>query len=516
MKIDQKKVMLVFIDGWGLSLSWRGNLLHNLGRPFLNNLYNLGYFFVLKPKSPKSKAVFRKENHAAIARGKFYQTAKNIIDKNILHKRFNSNLVLEQLAKNSVHHQSSNHIIGFLGDDGVCADLEYYFAVLKLFKKFKSDRVYLHLIVSDLEKTDRTLQNLTQLENFLIKENLGEIASLCGIDNFNQDNYQKAYISALCDARGKRAVDSSQCLIGHLSRSKSLSTLEPSLIYRAGKPIAQINDFDSILYINLIDEPFKEIAALMAFNAKKSKKLYNIDTVFLMGMVDTGKNLQNTAYHAELAFPTLADVIDRNNLRQTYLGDAGSADFIYDNYDSQNKESSDLKNIKIFNYHHKFDFETEKHLIYSICRKQVDIIKENSSPIIFTFLSSLDNTLRHGNIEQTMQVIKYLESNLLEVAHHALDNNYQLVLTSANGLAEDYQLLNNNPLARLSQQGSNNYVPMILINNPGSLLNKTTRFKPYSLESLLNTKHSVIDIAPTVLKLLDIEIPRDMRGTSLI
>ena len=98
-----------------------------------------------------------------------------------------------------------------------------------------------------------------------------------------------------------------------------------------------------------------------------------------------------------------------------------------------------------------------------------------------------------GDIEVAVEGLKYVDNALREICELADDNFYKVIITSDHGNIEDF-----NSSLRLLR--TNNLVPFIIRDK----------------KVVLKHKGNLTQIAPTILKYMDIAIPKEMQNTNVL
>ena len=140
-------------------------------------------------------------------------------------------------------------------------------------------------------------------------------------------------------------------------------------------------------------------------------------------------------------------------------------------------------------------------------------IKKGTHDFVVVGLSNLDLVSATGDLEESKEAAKFLDKNLGKLVDAVLKQNGVLIVTAAYGHAESMI----NMATELPQSGiTNNPVPFIIVSH--KYQGKTIGL-PDTLDddpSLVETVGTIDDIAPTVLKILNIQPPDSIEGKSLI
>lgn len=140
-------------------------------------------------------------------------------------------------------------------------------------------------------------------------------------------------------------------------------------------------------------------------------------------------------------------------------------------------------------------------------------IKKSSADIIFVSLANLDLVTATGNFKAAQEAARALDKNIGKLVNAILKQNGLLIITAAYGRAESMI----NMGTELPSLGiSSNPVPFIIIGDEYE--GKTIGLSdPLNGDlSLLASAGTLYDITPTILKILDLPLPENLKGESLI
>ena len=155
------------------------------------------------------------------------------------------------------------------------------------------------------------------------------------------------------------------------------------------------------------------------------------------------------------------------------------------------------------------DFEQASQILV---KKLVSAIKKGEDNFIILNLSNLDLAAKSGNLKKTKETLKTFDLWLQKISDTLFKYRGTLVLTSAYGRAE--ALLN--PYSGLVQTSiTNNPVPFLVISqaHAGQTIGSDVLSEDLSL---LSPSADLSAVAPTILSLLNIKIPGDFPGKSLL
>ncbi|KKQ79409.1 MAG: 2,3-bisphosphoglycerate-independent phosphoglycerate mutase [Candidatus Moranbacteria bacterium GW2011_GWD2_38_7] len=199
-----KPVVLVVLDGWGISNNSKGNVLKETELPTIEKLDHY-YPMTTLQASGISVGLFWGESgnsevgHMALGAGKIVYQNLPRITLSIQDRTFFSNPALSKVMDSIKEKDSSLHLMGLIGQGSVHSYMEHLYAILEMAKEKEISKVYVHVFTDgrDSPQTSGT-KSIQDLQNHMKSIGVGKIASLSGRNwgmdrNNNWDRVEKAY-----------------------------------------------------------------------------------------------------------------------------------------------------------------------------------------------------------------------------------------------------------------------------------------------------------------------------------
>ena len=494
-------VTLIILDGFGISKEKFGNAITSAGTPNLDKLIKMYPNTTLKASGnavglPEGQMGNSEVGHLTLGGGRVILQDLMKIDNDIKTKAFFNNKNLLKALNHAKENNSALHIMGLLSDGGVHSHINHLFAIIDMAKQNGLKKVYIHAFLDGRD----TLYNsgkgyIQQLEDKL-KGTDYKIASLSGriyaMDREQRyERLQKAYNVLIY---GENYKDES-----------ALDAIEDS--YKQGvydefvKPIllvkdATIKDDDSVIFFNYRSDRARELTSALTdenFNHFKTKKFKNLLFSPMEEYSAEFKKL-NVIYPPETIEDNLSAIISKNGLKQFHIAETtkyahvtfffnGGIEKPYEGEDRKLIESIDTQD---FSYYPKMK-------AIEITEATLDAIASAKYDFVLVNYSNPDMIGHTGNFEATKQAIACVEKQAYALALATLMAGGDCIITADHGNAE-YMIDKN---GKKITSHTTNPVPVILVSE---------RYKKVRLKRGC----SIANIAPTVLKLLNLEIPSTM------
>lgn len=539
-------VVLVILDGWGIAPDSPGNAITKANVPNLKTFLS-GYPHTVLTASGEAVGLPRGEvgntetGHLNLGAGRVVYQDLLRINMSISNDSFKRNEALLAAIKHAQDNGSDLHLLGLVGSGGVHSSVDHLYALTSLCKQRGLDRVYLQLFTDGRDSPPNTaVSYLQQIENVLQNEKIGTIASIMGrywaLDrDFHWERTEKAY-RALTRGEGKLTQSYQEELQNSYAQGVTDEFINPVILTKDGKPRSLIKENDAVIFFNFrIDRPRQLTRAFVFedFSAEnqeafdfdpyqiKYKKTHLLEATPVGGF-DRGVKIKNlffvtmtqyektTLKYVNVAFPPtvvnlpLGGVISQNGMRQVRLAESEKERFV----------------TFYFNGQREFPFPgEERKIVPSQKVATYDLKPEMSAPeITETFLQLVGNTNQYnyslyvinfanadmvghtGNIKAAKVACETVDQCLGKIAQRVRSIGGVLIITADHGNVEEMLTSENS----VDTEHSVNPVPFAIVSN--IFLGRNT-----SLPSGV-----LADVAPTILKLLNISKPSEMTGRSLI
>ena len=499
----KKKVMLCILDGWGEAESSSYNAISEAKKNNFDQIVNK--YGMIK--------LFASEQQVGLPNGQFGNSevghmnigAGRVILQDILRigKGFeNGYIENHQTIKEIKLNCKRIHICGLLSDGGVHGHQDHLFKMVEIFKKTDLE-ILLHCFLDGRDSSPISgLENVKKLSEMIKNNKNIKIVSLCGrffsMDRDNRwDRIEKAY-KAIIEGTAEKKKNFIQAIQESYNNKVTDEFFKPISHdgYDGVKP------GDGFFITNYRSDRVRELLTAIfdeKFNEFERKKTAN----FFMpsSMVEYSKRLKkkiSPIIKPLKIIKSLGEVLSKNGLSQlritetekyahvTYFFNGGVEE-------SFNKEERILiPSPRVETYDKKPEmaaFELTAEL-----EKRIDSEKYE---FILTNFANPDMVGHTGNLKATIKAIEIVDQCLGKIFEKCIKKNYILIITSDHGNAD--LMFNLNESIKCTTH-SINPVPFIICGD-------------YKFNKRNGT---LADIAPTILKIMNLKIPDEMEGTALI
>ncbi|MEP7167149.1 MAG: 2,3-bisphosphoglycerate-independent phosphoglycerate mutase [Candidatus Woesebacteria bacterium] len=537
-----KPVVLLILDGWGIGPANAGNAITRANTP------NMRKYWVSFPHTqltasgeavglPRGEDGNTETGHLNIGAGKIVYQDLPRINMSIADGTFGTNRVFLEAFEHVKKNNSALHLMGLVGSGGVHSNIEHLYALLSAAKKNGlGENVFLHLFTDGRDSPPTSaISFVTQIQEQCKSLGIGQIATIIGryyaMDRDKRwDRTQLAY-DALTVGSATCTSDPLAIIQERYKAGETDEFIKPiSVCAHDGKPKV-ITDKDAVIFYNFrIDRPRELTKAFVLPNFESGISSEGFDPytvkyhhthiqqqpaatqtfqrqkilkdLYFVTMTEYERGLPtNIAYPPQTVEMPLGRVIEQRALKQLRMSETEKERFV----------------TYYFNGLREDAFSGEDHII--IPSKKVatyDLAPEMSArEITQTFLEKLNGDFydfvcinlanadmvgHTGNLTAAMKAIEIVDECVGKIVAAVTIRGGVVLITADHGNAEE---MINNETGEIDTEHSAYPVPLYLIGNQ------------FQNQSTMLQSGILADIAPTILKLMDIPRPDSMTGRAL-
>lgn len=509
MKLSRRPGMLLIMDGFGLSQNKYGNAIASAKKPNLDRLFKEFPHTELNASGeavglPDGQMGNSEVGHLNIGSGRIVYQDLTRITKSIESGSFFENPILLSAAKNTIDKNSTLHLMGLLSDGGVHSHINHLIALLKLAKKQGVSKVKIHCFLDGRDVPPKcAIKYIEELESAIDKIGVGEIADISGryyaMDRDNRwDRIEQAYNAVVC-TKGRTFNSAKESIEFAYQKGESDEFVIPSCITTSSA--SGISDNDSIVMFNFRPDRARQITrAIVDPDFENFKRMRVLKNLKFVCMTEYAADMPNVeiAYPPENIKNTLGEYIASlgfNQLRIAETEKYAHVTFFFNGgveKPNRNEDRILIPSPKVATYNLKPEMSA-----FEVKDKVITCIKEERYDFIILNFANCDMVGHTGDMEATIKAVEAVDSCVGEIADAILEVDGNLLITADHGNA-DVML---NKAGNTVTAHSLNKVPFIYVAN-------TT--KPFI------SAGSLCDIAPTLLKIMGLEIPPEMTGNTII
>lgn len=503
------RVLLCIMDGWGINKA---------GCPKDATISAQTPNFDRLKKEEKYTEIFADGEHVGLPEGQMgnsevghlnlgagrivYQELTRI-NKEIKDGDFFKNQEFLNAIKHVKENDSALHLFGLVSTGGVHSSLDHVYALIKLAAEQGLKKVYLHAFLDGRDTPPQSaVEFLAQLESELAKYNLPQIATISGryyaMDRDNRwDRVEKAY-NCLLLCEGNKAESADDAIKTSYKEGVTDEFVIPTCI--TGEE-SRIHDNDSIIFFNYRPDRAREITKAIMFK--------DFDGFQRKAVRDNLYYVMFTQYDETFPYPVafppqkltniLGDVLDAHGIKQFRTAETEKYAHVTFFFNGGVEEPNKLETRKLISSPKVATYDLQPEMSAdAVCDEVLKAIDNPEYKFILVNFANPDMVGHTGVFDAAVKAIETVDNCVGKIAQKAKENGVTMLLTADHGNAE---CMEDPQTHKPFTAHTTNPVPFLVINDSDVELKNTG---------------ALCDVAPTILKILGIEQPKEMTGTSLV
>jgi len=442
--------------------------------------------------------------HLNIGAGRIVYQELQRINVGIREGTFAKNPVLLRALHLAKSQNKKLHLLGLVSDGGVHSHINHLKKIIDCCKTESVSSVFIHAFTDGRDTDPKSgFGFIKNLQEHLDSTGTGKIATVSGryyaMDRDKRWERVKLAYDTLVNGRGYSGKDALQIIEESYAAGVTDEFIKPSVVTDpSGQPLACISDGDVVICFNFRTDRCREITEVLTqkdFPDLGMKKL-SLDYTTMTEYDHHFKNVHVMFENDDLKM-TMGEVVAKNMLTQIRIAETEKYPHVTFFFSGgRENEFEGEKRImvpspKVATY----DLQPEMSAV-GITDAIIPEINHKTANFICLNYANADMVGHTGDFQAAIRAVETVDQCVERVATAALANDYAVFITADHGNA-DYMI---NPDGSPNTAHSLNLVPYFILDNqwhgnvhPGKLA----------------------DIAPTILKLMGYEIPREMTGNVL-
>ena len=505
--MNKKPLMLMILDGWGISACPSCvNAIKNADPKEFENLISNYPNSKLEASGeavglPVGQMGNSEVGHLNIGAGRVIYQPLVRISKDILSEDFFKKESLIEAFTAAKEKNVSLHFGGLVSDGGVHSHINHIFGLLEMAKKYDLKKVFVHAFLDGRDTPPSSgVKYLQLLEDKMKELGVGKIATISGryfaMDrDKNWDRTKKAY-DAMTVAKASSFNSAKEAILSSYSNNKTDEFFEPTVIDKNGI----IKEHDIFINFNFRPDRARQITrALNDLEFTHFERTIKPVTVFCMRQYDSTIEAPIIYKDPEI-INTLGEVVSNAGLKQFRTAETEKYAHVtfFFNGGKENQYPGEERKLvhspKVATYDMKPEmsaFEVTKGAIEALDSKKFDVLILN--------FANPDMVGHTGILSAAEKAIFAVDKCIKKIVDKILELDGTILITADHGNAE----LMEDPETHVPYTAhTTNLVPFIYVAN--------------DTKNIKLTDGKLADIAPTMLKILGLDIPKEMTGNILI
>lgn len=506
---------LLILDGFGYRKEKEGNAIKTDGVANIKALWDSYPHTLLQASGmdvglPAGQMGNSEVGHLNIGAGRIVYQEFTRISKSIDDGEFFQNPAFLGAVENCKKHDSALHLMGLCSDGGVHSHLTHLYALVKLAKDHGLEKVYVHCFMDGRDVPPTSGKGYVEQVDAKLKElGVGRIATVMGryyaMDRDNRfERVEKAY-AALTYGEGLTASSAEEAMQQSYDAGVTDEFVVPTVVLTDGKPTATIQAQDSVIFYNFRPDRAREISRAYIFEDFDGFERKNgFFPLYYVSMTQYDKTFEG---HLQIAFKpqsmhnTLGEYLAKMGKTQLRIAETekyAHVTFFFNGGVEAPNEGEDralIASPKVATYDLKPEMSA-----YEVTDEAVRRIESGKYDVMILNFANCDMVGHTGVMDAAVAAVHAVDSCVRMVVEAIQKTGGRCIITADHGNAE--YMWDEKAQVPFTAH-TTNPVPCILVDDSRK-----------SVE--LREGGRLCDLAPTLLDLMELPVPQEMTGKTLI
>jgi 2,3-bisphosphoglycerate-independent phosphoglycerate mutase len=506
--MNNKKVMLLILDGWGYGKQDKSDAAFAANTPFFDSILSKYAHSRLEASGeavglPAGQMGNSEVGHMNLGAGRVVYQELGRINKAISDGSIKTNKTLVDAFEYAQKNNKAVHFIGLLSNGGVHAHINHLKGLCDAANEKGLKDVFIHGFLDGRDTDPNSgLGFVNELEDHL-KHSTGKIASLIGryyaMDRDSRWERVKLAYDLLVKGTGELATDAAVAVGKSYAAGVTDEFTNPIVITEEnGSPVATIKSDDVVICFNYRTDRGREITSALTQADYPDYDMYKLPLYYVtMTAYDENFKDVKVIFTKDDLTETLGEVLERNHKNQIRIAETEKYPHVTFFFSGGREQPfEDEKRImipspKVATYDLQPEMSAQG-ITTAICAE----LETGWADFICLNFANPDMVGHTGVFDAVVKAVETADKCAEVVVTKGLENGYSFIILADHGNSEF--MVNND--GSVNTAHTTNLVPCILVDN--------------DYKSIADGKLG--DIAPTILKMMGLEKPAIMTGNSLI
>ena len=500
-----KPVILMILDGWGLSHDYRRSAISAAETPFMDHCLSTYPHTELITSGeaiglPYGQMGNSEVGHLHIGAGRIVPQALLRIHQDISSGHFYQSSSLSDLLRKASDQNLSVHLLGLLSEGGVHSHIDHIEALATYTKQYSVDKLYVHAFLDGRDMPPKSavplLQRILRVPHVQLATCMGRYYAMDRDRRWERT--RKAY-EALTRGEGLKSKDILSSIEEAYSQGVTDEFFLPHILtHKNDQPIARIQEGDVALFCNFRPDRMRQLVEVLTQKAQSTYSMYplKLHTATMTSYDPTFKNI-SVIYKKEVLANTLGEVLAKQGKKQLRIAETEKYPHVT-YFFSGGREEPFVNEERILCPSPRvatYDLSPEMSAA-TLTEQLLPLLEKKRFDFVCLNYANPDMVGHTGDFEATKRACACVDRCASKVVASAQRVGYTTIITSDHGNAE--HMFDKKGLPHTSH--TTHPVPFILLQSNAQMILQ---------------KGTLIDLAPTILQLMSLPIPQEMTGKVL-
>lgn len=498
------KALLMILDGWGIGNHDKGDVIYSTPTPYIDSLMAQYPNSQLQASGenvglPDGQMGNSEVGHLNIGAGRVVYQDLVKINKAIEDKSILKNKEIINAFSYAKENGKSIHFMGLASDGGVHSSLEHLFALCDIAKEYDLNNVFIHCFMDGRDTDPKSGAGFIADIEKHCNQSAGKVATVVG-----------RYYAMDRDKRWERVKEAYDLLVDGIGKKSDnmVNAVEES--YAEGitdefiKPIVntsvdgRIKEGDAVIFFNYRNDRAKELTIVLTQHEENGMKPIPGLQYYCMTPYDASFTGVHILFDKENVENTLGEYLSKCGKTQLHIAETekyAHVTFFFNGGREtpyENEERILVASPKVATYDLKPEMSA-----YEVKDKLVEAIATEKFDFIVVNYANGDMVGHTGVYEAIEKAVIAVDNCVRDTVETAKEHGYEIIIIADHGNADN----------AINADGSPNTAHSL---NPVPCIYITSRKDANVANGIL------ADVAPSILKIMNLEQPAEMTGNPLV
>ncbi|OPC64219.1 2,3-bisphosphoglycerate-independent phosphoglycerate mutase [Elizabethkingia miricola] len=504
-----KKAILAILDGWGLGLDPKVSAIAQANTPFIDSCLQKYPHSKLEASGlavglPAGQMGNSEVGHMNLGAGRVI--FQNLVKLNMAveNKTLGNEQEILAAFKYAKDNHKKIHFIGLVSDGGVHSHVNHLKGLLEAADDYGLENVFVHAFTDGRDCDPHSGKGFIQDLIEFMDTKTGKLATIVGryyaMDRDKRWERVRIAYDAMVNGIGLATNNPVGAIQKSYEEDITDEFLKPIICTQDGMPVAKIEANDVVFCFNFRTDRGREITMALSQEDFPDYEMHKLP-LYYVTLTNYDKTFHNVkvVYDENIITHTMGQILEENNKTQIRIAETEKYPHVTFFF-SGGREEEFKGERRILCPSPKdvptYDFKPEMSA-YDITNAIVPELEKGSADFICLNFANTDMVGHTGVFQAAVQAAETVDKCIEKVANTAYNHGYAVFILADHGNSDVMV----NPDGSPNTQHSTNLVPFIVMDK----------------DHTWNVKDGKLgDVAPTILKVMGVNIPEEMTGDILV
>ncbi len=506
-----KPLALIILDGWGYSEDPSHNAILEADTPVFDKLWKKNPHTLIKASGaevglPAGQMGNSEVGHLNIGSGRVVYQEYTRVSRAVRTGSFFTNCMLTEAVEKARENNSAVHIMGLLSSGGVHSHEDHIHAMIKLATDRGVKKVYLHAFLDGRDTPPKSAkESINAMQAVFDEQGCGRFASIVGryyaMDRDHRWDRIKYAYDAIAEGQAEFTCENAlDALVQAYQRGETDEFVKSTCIVPKGKSAVKIEDGDVMFFMNFRSDRARQITRAFTehnFEAFKRERRFKLADFISLTEYSSKFDIP-VAFPPERLTNVFGEYISKLGLHQLRIAETEKYAHVTFFFNGGIEEPFPDEDRILVNSPDVATYDLQPEMnAPELSKKLIKAVKSEQYDVIICNFANPDMVGHTGNEKAAIEAIEALDEIVGHVVKAIHKVGGEMLITADHGNAE---MMMDEKTGQAHTAHTCNPVPFIYLGR----------------DAVMAETGALSDIAPTMLYLLDIEVPPEMNGRSLL